>query len=373
MNQPTNNKTKNVPRRKLARKVKNTNQRINNLANQVAKVNIAHTKEVKQIRTLRKKVKPQNTKISDCSYIKVLMDPFTSRGGKIPQSSRYGITFPFRNTYMTSFTCNPSGDAFIYWSPESVSDTSGTYSPLLIDNGATYNPVTGGSTAINPINTGASLGWTSADCLGISIVSAGMKIYFENASTTLQPKGRVFAMREATSNTVSGVSMLIANTYITQQNEHPLAYIINSKTHKEFKNDNYAAIECVYQPRSRLAFEMTGTAQPPSLNPSNARMCDEFSLILTKFETTTQVYIELFYHYEVIVQADGNYKSFGDYNTCVADPLPLVAQLAQNNDLWLRQSRIDDDHKHAVMNSIKQASNQVTPTFQTKPYMAYTS
>jgi len=258
---------------------------------------------------------------------------------------------------MTNFTCNANGDAFIFWSPESVAANASVTSPLLIDNGATYNPVTGTTTAIAPIDMASFIGWANADVCGVSIVSAGMRVYFENASTTLQPKGRIYAMREAETNANNGMIMSTSSTYSSQQGAHTLSYVVNSKTHREFKNDNYSAIECVYQPRSRFSLEIGRPTAPLAQDPTGIRALDEHVLILTKFEATTQIYVELFYVYEVTVNPNGTYKSFGDYNTCVADPWPLIAQLGSNNDLWLRQVKLKDDHSHTFGQALKTVYN----------------
>lgn len=305
----------------------------------------------KQEPIITSKIKDLIDKANKHSYVRTLLNPFENEKGKIPCSGRFGPTFSFKKTYLTSFTCNANGDAFVYFSPASVAHTATTNSSLLIDNQVGYDPTTGVSLAIAPLATAAQLGWSNTDVKSVQIVGSGLRMYFENASTTLQPKGRVYCMRE--SENINN-SMVTGTPVNAQQAEHPLSVIIANKEHREFKNDNYSAIEYVYRPTDTYSYEMCYGPSSILTYPANARITDEFVAILTNFESTTKVYIEIHNIYEVTIQPEGNYRGFNEYNYCIADPKKLVAALSSELDLWIRQVPLKErEHSHIFNTATK--------------------
>lgn len=284
---------------------------------------------------------------ADClqSYIPVLMDPFKCSTGKMPRSSRYGPTYSFKKTYFTNFSPNLNGDAFLQWIPNSIGPTTGTRTPLLIDNTATYSPTTGQTTGVTPQNLLSILGWNTADVKTINVVSAGLRIYIENPSTTLQPKGRMYSVRE-----VEPRDGFVTTGILTEpQNEHTLSYIISAKNHHDFKNNNYLAWEYVYSPRSFSDFNMKNGNSNLLAAPTHT---DEHTIVFTRFETTAVIFVELYYIFECTVEPEGAYRGFGTINKSISDPVECVASINLNDDLFIRQVKLDSTHAH----QIKQAS-----------------
>jgi hypothetical protein len=299
------------------------------------------------------------------SYFRALMNPFGTDTAKIPGTA-YGKTFSFKRVFATSFNPNASGEAFLCFHPLSYMTNVLQHTPLLIDNSASYSSVTGQGTAVVPVLTNTALGYDPTAVKACRVVAAGIRITFENPSTTLQPKGKIFCMRETEINATYDFTN--AATAI-QQNEHLLSYVINNKEHRDFKNNNSFALEYCYRPVCDLNILMSSTNSQAALYPGSC--ADEFTAIFTRFEPTTTIFVELHYIFEVIVEPEGGYRDYPDYNYCSAEPMKYVAGLSTDLDLFLRYVPIGDDHEAHVssaMNFISRIADKPTAHFPNKTF-----
>ncbi len=285
-------------------------------------------------------------------YIAQLINPFNENTtAKIPGSGIHGQTFTHVKTYYTSFKPNAAGNAFLSYIPLSIGIDTGAQTPLLIDNTATYSPTTGqaSGTPVVPV-TGAisQLGWKSGDVRTNSLVSAGMRIYFENLGTTLQPQGRVYCMRESDASGYNSTPEYLPQT------EHTISYIIAAKEHHDFKNANYYQVEYVWHPTNKQAISMTGRGNNPNQylylpSSSGAIPYDEFTCVFSAFSPDTTINIEIYHTYECVVDPNGSYRSLTTYNDCYADAIDLITPLAIAPDLWIRYLPVDTDHQHQIL------------------------
>jgi len=294
------------------------------------------------------------------SYLRALIDPFNSDTAKIPGQG-WGKTFSYKRTYNTSFTPNSNGDAFLLFRPQSVGSSTGVVTPLLIDNTATYSPTTGQTTAVMGTPTASQLGWNSNDVKAAQVVAAGLRVTFENASTTLQPKGKIFCMREAelSSNINS------SSAYSAPQTEHLVSYIIASKEHRDYKNSNNFALEYTYRPLCSQNLHMAWNTAS-AMTPASNSISDEFVAVFTRFETTTTIFVELYYIFECIVEPEGAFREFPDYNYCFTNPLPMVQALGTNLDLFIRWIPISESHESHVA----AGARLVNATLQKRSYQS---
>ena len=271
-------------------------------------------------------------------YYNVLMNPFSQDKCGIPNSARYGKTYTFQRMAILTFQPNANGDMFLQWKPRAVDRTAIVdRSPLLVDNSATYNPQTGNTVLIAPQFIASTTGWNATDVKSVSLVSAGLRIYFENPATTLQPKGRIFCAKEVE----------VATPYTTTnvpQNSHTLSFVTSNKEHRDFKNSNNTQIEFVYVPSSSVHLGMVASDQAISeaerwtYDPS-----DEFTAIFTRFDPATQIFVELYYTYEAVVVAGGAFRDLPEWNKCVGLDLRSLAALRMTG-LQIRQEPISSNH-----------------------------
>ncbi len=289
-----------------------------------------------------KKTVAKERKKNDHGYYSVLVNPFSQKKCGIPNSARYGKTYTFQRVSLASYTPNANGDMFLQWKPRAVGNNlTTTASCLLIDNSANYNPVSP-TVGVSPIFNNPEIGWDAANVKTVSLVSAGLKIYFENPATVLQPKGRIFVARE------NELATPYSGTVIAPQAGHTLSFVISNKEHREYKNSNMTQIEMVYLPSSYSSLDMT-TAGPTAgyYISDNEKWTndpsDEFTAIFTRFDVGTQIYVELFYTYEAVVLANGNYRDLPEYNCCFGLDLACLAGL-RTTGMQIRQEPISSDH-----------------------------
>jgi hypothetical protein len=336
---------------------KNKNKKISkeliNVEKRLAKVAKKTKTNAKRIAKRTKKPTKQKMKKNNLNdllsnhYVKCLLNPFLYNEGKIPQSGLHGPTFSYKRTYLTSFNPNASGAAFIYFSPTSIGSDSANASCLLIDNGSTYDPSTGTTVAIAPQSVSASLGYgSSADIKSFMLVSSGIKIYFENPGTILNPKGRVYAMGESE---VQGYSMNTTATYSTQQAEHTMSYVISSLQHREFKNNNYKSIEAVYKPVHHTDFDFASFLTQSFCNQLTLSEEQEYTFLFVDFDASTKIYVEIHNIYEITPDLNGKYRTFVEQNPCSEDPRKIITKLNMNPKLFLRENDIEDkEHRHLI-------------------------
>lgn len=277
-------------------------------------------------------------------YFNILMNPFSQLKCGIPDSARYGKTYCFQRMYINSYQTNVNGNMLMQWKPRYISNTSANLGPLFVDNSPTYDPNTGNAQASSPgaANLCVELGYNSADVKNVSLVAAGMRIYFENPATVLQPKGRIYIAKEVEQ----------AGGFNNPANTHKLSFVTSNKEHRDYKNSNMTQIECIYVPSSISQTNMVISSvgiyenETYTYDPS-----DEFTLIFTRFDVQTQVYVELYYNYECVPVATGAFRDLPEFNDCYGLSTKHLSAL-RSTGLQIREEPLASDHNHIADRTI---------------------
>jgi hypothetical protein len=322
--------------------VKNPNKKQNkakmsnktNFNNNIPKIIIKKTKQKNRI---SKMLNIKND--AHHEYAKSLVAPYSYRGVKVPKYNM-GKSMTYWRTVKRTFAPNASGEAFLYFVPMNFNASSGTNVPLLIDNTNTYSSSTGQTVAVAPQDVRPDLNLLDANIDSIRVVSCGLRLWVVDSALNLT--GDILACRKQQYATATQVG----SSYVVPQTTFLASYCLSNE-YIEFPVKSGSGLVYNWRP-------VTNTdIQPQRLAGFGiGSNVEQLAVILTKIASTSTIYVEFTYNYELTPDVNGAFSTLQtDYCSSLTDPLDVITVLGADCSLFLREDRIEvgsTAHEHNV-------------------------
>lgn len=267
-------------------------------------------------------------------YAQLLVNPFMETSSKLPKYN-LGKSFAFHRRVNLTIPLPNANGCFVFFEPNNYTTTAnyiGNYSPLLVDNGPTYNPTTGATNAIAPIDLSALLNLATTNVDVVRIVACGL--YMWVTDTPINLKGTIYAGVQAT----AFQPLTVAAPTLAPQLQYTTAYI-NRLDHITVPvTSSNVGVRYCYRPRSMtdIMGKVAGT-QTPVYETS-----DRFVATLVGLGPTASLNIALSYHFEATLDPNGDYAEFGNYLSATGDPFDAVSILSAQPSLFLSAMNVSE-------------------------------
>jgi len=303
-----------------------------------------------EVKNAEKQIEKEKvTKITRHTYAQLLLNPFSTISSKLPKYSM-GRTFSFRRVLQYTQALPNTNGCFIFIEPDNYASTAFSNSILLVDNGATYNPVTGTTTALPAIPVSASLNLNIANIDEIRLVACGARVWITDSALNL--KGNLVAGVTAT----TWMPLASDSSTAAPQGIYTLPYLL--------KMDHVTAplaspdIGIVYNYRQRSFATMQGHPVQTGLG-TNPCTTDRVAMIATGFGATATLNVQIALHFECTVDPNGEYAEFPTYHNCTADPWDVISILSADPSNFLRTSKVsleDEVSEHLALLGAQQVA-----------------